>query len=81
MFGFQRSGAPLRQNPDPAGKGEPVSSTPNGRRRNGVDPWTFLLGCVGVPGRSTASGSQLNLGDVIRMGVWWYIGGANIKLM
>ena len=28
FFGFQRSGAPLRQNPDPAGKGEPVSSTP-----------------------------------------------------
>ena len=54
---------------------------PNGRRQNGVDPWNFLLGSVGVPGRSTAFGSQLNLGDVIRMGVWWYIGGANIKLM
>ena len=71
LFGFQRSGAPLRQSLDLAGKGEPVSSTPpppNGQRRNGVDPWTFLLGCVGVPGRSTASRSQLNLGDVIRMG-------------
>ena len=68
LFGFQRSGAPLRQNPDPAGKGEPVSCTPNGQRRNGVDSWTFLLSSVGVPGRSRASGSQLNLGDVIRMG-------------
>ena len=55
FFGFQHLGAPLRRNPDPVGKSQPVSSLPHGRGRKGVDPWTFLLGCVRVDHRNTVN--------------------------
>ena len=45
-MGFRRSGAPLRRNPESAGKTLTFPSTPIDVRRKGVAQWTFLLGCV-----------------------------------
>ena len=36
-------------------KDKHVSSIPCSRRRKGVDPWTFLLGCVRVDHRNMGS--------------------------
>ena len=38
--------APLRRNPESAGKTLTFSSTPIDVHRKGVGQWTFLLGCV-----------------------------------
>ena len=46
LVGFRRTGAPLRRNPEPARKKSNLSIYPFDRRREGVDTWTFLLGCV-----------------------------------
>ena len=53
LVGFRRSGAPLRRNPTPAGKKSNLSVYPFDRRREGVDTWTFLLGCVRLGHRKT----------------------------
>ena len=56
------SGAPLRRNPEYAGKTLTFSSTPIDVRRKWVGQWNFLLGCVSLGHRKVRNQSlpQIN---------------------